>query len=128
MTHTWTRGRHGNGKTYRFYRCTKAVKEGAAACPLGSVPATKIESVVVDHLRRVGADPELRAQTFQSALAQLAAERRGLKAEAKRLDRDLAAAKAELGRLVRALSARSGARLGNSRNCGQCSPALSGSV
>ncbi len=108
MTYTWTRGRHGNGKTYRFYRCSRAVKEGASACPTGSVPATKIETIVLDQVRRVGADPELRRQTFQSALAQLAAERRGLKAEAKRLERDLAAAKAELAGLVRALSTAEG--------------------
>lgn len=109
MTHTWSRGRHRNGKAYRFYRCTKSIKEGASACPTRSVSATKIEDIVVDQVRRVGADPELRRQTFESAIAQVAAERRGLKAEVKRLDRDLAAAKADLARHVRALAEATGA-------------------
>jgi site-specific DNA recombinase len=108
MTHTWTRGRHGNGKAYRFYRCGKAVKQGASACPTRSVPAAKIEDVVVAQVARIGADPELRRQTFQSALAQVAADRRGLKAEARRLERDLAAARTELDGLVRALATAEG--------------------
>jgi site-specific DNA recombinase len=106
MTHTWSKGR--GGRVHRYYVCTRAQKQGASACPTRSVPAAKIEDIVVAELARIGADPELRRQTFQSALAQLAAERRGLKAETKRLDRDLAAAKADLARHVRALAAANG--------------------
>jgi site-specific DNA recombinase len=106
MTHSWTRR---SGRVHRYYVCTRAQKEGAAACPTRSISATKIEDIVFAQLRRIGADPELRRQTFQSALARVAAERRGLKAEAKRLDRDLAAANADLARHVRALAEANGA-------------------
>jgi site-specific DNA recombinase len=102
MIHTWTKGR--GGQLHRYYVCTRAQKEGVAACPTRSMPAKKIESMVVAQIRRVGSNPELRRQTFESALAQLAAERRGQKAEVKRLERDFAGAKTDLARHVRALA------------------------
>ena len=43
MTHTWTKGK--GGRLHRYYRCTRAVKEGAAACPTGAgcgLPALNI--------------------------------------------------------------------------------------
>ena len=101
---------------HRYYVCQTATKQGAAACPTRSVPATKIEGIVVAQIRRIGSDPELRRQTFESALAQVAAERRGLKAEAKRLDRDLATAKAD--RPPRT-GARRGQRISRSRPPGR---------
>jgi site-specific DNA recombinase len=84
MIHTFTKRR---SLVFRYYRCAAAIRRGAAACPSKPVKADKIESYIVEQIRRIGADPELQKQTFQAAIAQLAAQRRGAKAEVKRLER-----------------------------------------
>jgi site-specific DNA recombinase len=104
MTHAFTERR---GKAYRYYRCVNAIKGGT--CPTGSVPALKIEALVVDQIRRIGTDPVLRDETFRQVQAQIAAEARGRRAESKRIDRDLAAVRAEVGGLTITVTRASGA-------------------
>jgi site-specific DNA recombinase len=105
MTHTSARR---GSKVYRYYVCQRAQKEGRASCPTGSLRADQIEQFVVGEIRRVGADPELQEATFRQAVAQLKAQQRGLRAEAKRLAKDLTSTKADVERLVGALSRSSG--------------------
>jgi site-specific DNA recombinase len=64
------------------------------------VPATKIEAFVVDQIKRIGADPALCDETFRQVQAQVAAERRTLKAEAKRIEREHMTGSHELDRLT----------------------------
>ena len=101
MSHAWTRK---GKKLFRYYVCQRAQKSGAAACPTKSVHAERIEQFVVDQIKRIGADPELQAETFRQAVAQLAAQRRGVKAEVKRLERELRDAQLEVDRLVAAVA------------------------
>ena len=96
------------GKLYRYYRCQSAIRKGAAACSTKPLNAEKVERVVVDQIRRIGADHALQRATFEQAIAQVGAERRGLRAEAKRLERDLDAARADVERLVATLSRTTG--------------------
>jgi site-specific DNA recombinase len=105
MSHAFTRR---NGKAFRYYRCVHAIKNGKDACPTGSVPAVKIEEFVVEQIKRIGADPALCEETFRQVQTQVAAEGRGLKAEAKRVDRDLASVRAEVGRLTSTLTMATG--------------------
>src|SRR5262249_6831221 len=105
MTHAFTERR---GKAFRYYRCTTSIKQGTAACPTGSVPALKIESFVVEQIRRIGSDPALCAETFSQVQDQLAAERRGIKAEAKRIDRELVTVRADISGLASAVTRASG--------------------
>jgi site-specific DNA recombinase len=98
-----------NGKLYRYYRCMNAMRKGAAACPTKAIQADRVEQFVVDRIKCIGQDPALREETFQAALAQVAAERRGLKAEVKRGERDLATARHDVERLVTTLSRSTGA-------------------
>jgi site-specific DNA recombinase len=101
MVHTWTRRR---AKAFRYYRCSSTIKGGASACPTRSVAASRIEEFVLAQIRRVGADLALRDEVFRQVQQQVAAERRGIRAEAKRADRDAAQIRAEVGRLARALA------------------------
>jgi site-specific DNA recombinase len=96
------------GKLYRYYRCLNSMRKGAAACPTKAVQADRVEQFVVDRIRCIGQDPALQRETFEAALAQVAAERRGLKAEAKRGERDLAIARRDVERLVGTLSRSTG--------------------
>ncbi len=93
-----------DGRLYRYYRCLSSMRNGATSCPSRSISADRVESFVVDRIRCIGRDPALREETFRQAMVQVAAQRRGLKAERKRLERDLAAASADVERLVGAVS------------------------
>jgi len=101
MTHAFTQRR---GKAYRYYKCCASIKNGKGSCPAGSIPANKIEDIVFEQIKRIGSEPALCEETFRQVQAQLAAERRGLKAEAKRVVRELASTRAEVGRLTNTLT------------------------
>jgi site-specific DNA recombinase len=106
MTHAFTERR---GRSYRYYRCIRSVKSGAAACPHGTLPAQKIEDVVVEQIKKIGSDPVLRDETFRQVQAQVAAERRGLKAEVKRAEREITTVRADVGRLTSTVTMATGA-------------------
>jgi len=97
MVHAPTKA---GGRLYRYYRCCNSTRRGAASCPTRSVSADRVEQFVVDQIRRIGADPELQQATFEQAVAQVKAQRRGLRAEGKRLERDLVTTRADVERLV----------------------------
>jgi len=98
-----------HGKLYKYYRCSHAEKNGHGACPSKMIPADRVEQFVVDQIRRVGSDTQLQQATFEQAVAQVKAQRRGLQAERKRLQRDLVTAKSDVERLVGAVSRVTGA-------------------
>jgi len=50
------------------------MKHGRSACATRSVPADKIETLIVDQIRCVGTDPVLQAETFRQVLAEVAAK------------------------------------------------------
>jgi len=108
MTPSYTKK---DNRLYRYYTCSKAMKRGHDTCPTKSVPAAKVEKFVVDQIRAIGKDPNLCRETFQQALAQVVAQRRGLKGEAKRIAGETGKAREEVDRLVGAVSeASNGAR------------------
>ncbi len=55
------------GKLYRYYVSQTVLKHGAGSCPVGRVPAGKIEAVVIDQLRAVFRQPEIVAGTWKAA-------------------------------------------------------------
>ncbi|MBS3821152.1 MAG: hypothetical protein GVY16_08330 [Planctomycetes bacterium] len=59
---TWTRKA---GREYRYYACTKKVKEGYGQCPLPNLPAEEIETAVVDQLRALLRHPDVIARTYR---------------------------------------------------------------
>lgn len=95
-------------RRHRYYRCSAAIKRGRATCPTKSLPADKIESFVVDQIRRIGVDPKLQDETFRQAVVQVKAQRRGLRAEKTRFERELVTVRADVERLVGALSRATG--------------------
>jgi site-specific DNA recombinase len=86
MTHSFTcKGE----RRYRYYTCTRAIKNGRKACPSGSLPASEIERVVVDQIRGIAADPGLRAEVLRQAQEQFAAELAELTTEQRGLEQEL---------------------------------------
>jgi site-specific DNA recombinase len=102
MIHTWARK---DGRFYRYYSCSAAQKRGRDTCPTRSVPAQAVEEFVVEKIRAIGSDPRLQRETFRQSLAQVAAQRRSLKAEEKRLRDEVHNARTALDRLVKAVAA-----------------------
>ena len=80
------------------------MKRGRTSCSTGSLPADKIEALVIDQIRRIGADAALQAETFRQVIAQVAAQRRGAKGEAQRLAKQITVAEKTTARLVHTLT------------------------
>ena len=57
-------------RLYRYYVSQTVLKHGAGSCPIGRVPAGKIEAAVIDQLRAVFRQPEIVAGTLRVARAQ----------------------------------------------------------
>jgi site-specific DNA recombinase len=101
MVHTWARK---DRRLYRYYTCSAAQRRGRETCPTRSVPAQAIEEFVVEKVRAIGSDAHLQRETFRQALAQVAAQRRALKAEEKRLRDQVTKVRAEVDGLVNAVT------------------------
>ena len=92
MVHNFT-GR--NGRRYRYYTCTRAIKSGRQSCPSGSLPAPQIERVVVDHIRAIARDEQLAAEVVRQAQGIRQAAWDNLRTEKSGLERELARHHAE---------------------------------
>jgi len=97
MVHTVTsRG----SKRYRYYTCVKAIKSGRNACPTKSLPAAEIEATVVDQIRCIAHDADLRAEVLRQACSATEADVGELTTQRGQLERQLARDHAEIRRLV----------------------------
>jgi site-specific DNA recombinase len=79
-----------NGKTYRYYLCIAASKNGYDSCPVRTVAAGEIEGAVLEQLRAVFRSPELIAETYRAARAQEKAQVSTLEGERNELQVKLA--------------------------------------
>ncbi len=53
------------GRLYRYYVSQTVLKQGAADCPIVSVPAAEIEKIVIDQVRLLLRSPEIIVQTWR---------------------------------------------------------------
>ncbi len=56
-----------NGKLYRYYVATDAIRQGYADCPVRSVPAAEVEEAVIAQVRHLLRTPEVIARTWAEA-------------------------------------------------------------
>jgi site-specific DNA recombinase len=97
MVHTFT----GRGsKRYRYYTCGKAIKSGWKTCPTKSLPAAEIEAAVVDQIRCIAHDAELRDEVLRQGRLATDDELAELETQQRQLERQLARDHAEIGRLA----------------------------
>jgi hypothetical protein len=59
------------GRLYRYYVSQSVLKRGASVCPVGRVPATEIETAVVDQLRGLLRAPEIVVGTWRAARSKI---------------------------------------------------------
>ena len=55
------------GRIYRYYVTREAIADGYGTCGVSSVPAADVEGVVLDHVQKLLAAPELFARTWAAA-------------------------------------------------------------
>ena len=89
-----------SGKTYRYYLCTRASKNGYDQCPVRTVAAGEIEGAVVGQLRAVFRSPELVALTFREAKVRESEELERLRQEEIDLRESLEIQKAAAAQLL----------------------------
>lgn len=71
MVHTFTKRKN---RLYRYYTCTKAISSGHDRCPQPTISAHDVESTVLEYVRRMAADSDLRSEVLRQAGETLAAE------------------------------------------------------
>ena len=60
-----------NGRLYRYYVSTDAIRQGYSECPMRSVPAAEVEEAVVSQVRHLLRTPEIIARTWAAACSEL---------------------------------------------------------
>ena len=56
-----------NGRLYRYYVSTDAIRQGYSECAVRSVPAAEVEEAVVAQVRHLLRTPEIIARTWAAA-------------------------------------------------------------
>lgn len=77
------------GKTYRYYVCGNAQKNGWDQCPGPSVPAQEMESYVVNQIKAIGRDASLAEKTFEAATREVRSQIQELENEENKLKKEL---------------------------------------
>ena len=91
-------------RVHRYYACSSAQKRGYWTCPCPSVSAQKLESVIVEQIRRVGQDRALQREVLRQVQVASQAKRPALVGEQKRLGRKLGKVRASIRSLLDALA------------------------
>jgi site-specific DNA recombinase len=65
-----------NGKLYRYYVASDAIRNGYAECKVRSVPAAEVEEAVAAQVRHLLRTPEVIARTWATAKSELAVSER----------------------------------------------------
>ena len=98
MVHTFTSGKRQ--RRYRYYVCTRAIKNGRKTCPSGTLPATEIERVVVDQIRGISQDEAVLREVLLQARAHADADIAALDTERHDLENELARHHRDIRRLA----------------------------
>jgi len=89
-----------NGRTYRYYLCLRANKQGYDACPIKTVSAGTVENAVTIQLRALLRSPEEVAEILQSMQKRETEERKKLGREMRKLRKEIKVIKTKATRLL----------------------------
>ncbi len=83
-------------KVYRYYICSRAMKEGWDKCPSPSLPAAEVEQFVIEEIAQIGRDPDLRTavitqheQNRKAEITEAIAVRRKLERQLRQMNQSL---------------------------------------
>ncbi len=88
------------GVRYGYYTCQRIKEAGATACPGSRVAQGAVEAAVIEHLRALGKNPALLAETVAAAHVEVDAQRVELAADAQRAGTEAARLATDINDLV----------------------------
>ena len=91
-------------RAYKYYVCSSAQQHGYQTCPCPSVPAYKLEGLIVDQIQAIGHDRDLQNQVFEAARARHEAVCHQLNADFGRATKKLSTTQDEIKGLLKALA------------------------
>lgn len=97
MVHNMTKR---NSVVYRYYTCSRAIKRGRRTCKHPSLPAGEIESAVVDQVREISRDSNLRDEIVRQAIDAMQQERVELESHHVQITRQLSRDHGEIRELA----------------------------
>jgi len=106
-------------RTYRYYLCGHANKNGYDSCPVKSVPAGDIENAVMLQVRRVFQAPEVLVEALTAIQKQERDDRGRLAADRQAIEDEIATTRANASRLIKS-------QIGENGNNGFVSEELDG--
>jgi len=77
------------GKRYRYYVCSNALKRGWDHCPFQSVPAARMEEIIVEQISKVSQDSDRLKKILMETFKQRKRRLADLESERGRLEREL---------------------------------------
>ncbi len=89
-----------DSRVYRYYTCQTAIKRGYKNCNFPTLPAAEMEEAVVDHIRCIASDAELRRNVLQQSRALSESELEGLAAQERSLIARLTRCQEEIERMA----------------------------
>lgn len=90
-------------RRYRYYVCIAAQKRGWHTCPSKSIPAGTVEQFVVDQIRCIGRDAELRQRVLEQARRRTKEQLAELESEIERVQNESGSLHRELTALTKSL-------------------------
>ncbi|MBU1319814.1 MAG: recombinase family protein, partial [candidate division Zixibacteria bacterium] len=97
MIHAYTQRKN---KRYRYYVCLNAQQRGWSSCPTKSVNAQEVESAIIEHIRGIGRDETIIAETLARVQADSVKRRAELETEQRSSNRELKRLSARVRKLV----------------------------
>jgi len=88
------------GKRYRYYVCSRSLRQGRDHCPSQSVPAGPMEQIVVEQVSKLGQDPKRLQSILKEASNQRRTRLADLEGDCGGLEQELARAQARIQNLL----------------------------
>lgn len=89
-----------DSRVYRYYTCQTAIKRGYKNCPFPSLPAGEMEDAVVEHIRCIASDAELRRDVLQQSQTQSDSELEALVSQERSLVAKMTRCHEEIARMT----------------------------
>ena len=113
MTHTYTARKN---KRYRYYVCTRARREGYAACPNKPIPAMELETFAVNQIKCVARDEAMVEQVVKDCQGEHQEARKRIEQELQTIQQTKSRLQAEMGTLLNATTTTTEECTDNTRN------------
>ena len=89
---------------YKYYVCSSAQRHGYGTCPCPSVPAFKLEGLIINQIRAIGREQTLQDQVLEAARTHHEAAQQQLEADLSQMTKKRSTTQDEIKGLLKALA------------------------